>query len=165
MFLSGDKRETREARIRRWFTQEPSVGLLLACVHFEWAVRRTLIRLSKKPNIVLWRELEWTSGLQKYKRKWLAETAHIPGTRPLDEVISDWPRFEEAFANRNVLAHGRDRRPRSKARPHLEKLLSAVAELEEYCRGLGINPESRLPVRRASHPDAPMRERRRTQAT
>lgn len=49
MFLAGEQPDFREKKLRDYFYKDPSIGLLIAAVHFEWSVCRAIMFLSPNP--------------------------------------------------------------------------------------------------------------------
>jgi len=152
MFLVGDGRDRIEQKIRHLFASEPSVGLVIAAVYFEWSICRALMCLSTSPNKELRSSIEKAHGLRAYKDIWAREVMN--GTQ-LPVLVKAWHTLTQAFDARNLLVHGRDRYTRNMAAPHLEVLLAAVANVWDYCARAGYDLSKRLPVRRKT------RERRK----
>jgi hypothetical protein len=148
MFLVSHSLEVRANEIRQWLRNQPSVSLLVAAVYFEWTVSRVVLALSLRPNLDVRQDLVRVYGLEKYRALWRAELQHLNGAQRLTEVVTDWQAVTEAFDARNRLIHGRDRYTRKMATPHVEALLTAVSEINEYCLSHGANINRRMPVRR-----------------
>jgi hypothetical protein len=115
LFLVADGRSGIERRVRQLFGTDPSVGLVVAAVFFEWTACRALICLSKTPNRELRTLMQEAHGLGAYKDLWAREAA---GSPRLPTVVRDWHALTRAFTARNVLVHGRDRYTRNMAAPH-----------------------------------------------
>jgi hypothetical protein len=150
MFLVGDSPEWRDAKIRRYLRQEPSVAVLVAAAHFEWTVCRAVVFLSLTPNRELRRGMRDVYGLREYKRFWRDEVAAVRNGKTLPVVVRNWSAVAKAFEMRNRLVHGRDRATRNMALPHVDALLIAAANIRDYCSQLGVDFNCRLPVRRSS---------------
>lgn len=144
MFLVSDGQSGIERRVRDWFLREPSVGLVVAAVYFEWTISRAIICLSKSPNVDLRKVIEKTYGLGSYEKLWAREVS----SGPLASVVRNWQGLKDAFNERNILVHGRDRRTSKMAAPHLEALLAGAADVWTYCTLAGYDLGARLPVRR-----------------
>lgn len=145
MFLVGDGPHAIEQKIRRFFVADPSVGLVLSAVYFEWTTCRAIMCLSKTPNVELRARLEKVHGLKAYKDAWAKEVN--AGVR-LPQVVERWQELQRAFDARNVLVHGRNRYTRNMAVPHVEVLLAATNDIWRYCEEAGFDLSKRLPVRR-----------------
>ncbi len=148
MFLATEPARFREVKIKEWLRTDPSVALLVAAVHFEWTVFRAVIFLSPRPNRDIRQDFRWVHGLKQYKDIWREEVVKLCNGRTLPTVVGDWNAVIAAFEARNLLAHGRDRYTRNMATPHVEGLLSAAADVRGYCSQMGIDFQSRLPVRK-----------------
>ena len=144
MFIVNHGRHLIEEKLERFFSMDPSVGLILAAVFFEWTACRALVCLSSSPNKDLRARLEKCHGLQAYKDIWANEVEmfHLPA------VLKDWHSLTEAFKARNVLVHGRNRYTRNMATPHFNAILTAANDLWDFCSDNGFDLSERLPVRR-----------------
>jgi len=120
----------------------------VAAVYVEWIVCRAIIGLSGRPNLDVRHDLVRVFGLDKYKRCWWAELQGLPNARRLPEVVANWHAVTLAFDARDRLVHGRDRYTQRMAGPHVEALLSAVADICAYARECGVDINRRLPQRR-----------------
>lgn len=148
MFLVSDSLEQRASVIREFLRKYPSISVVIAATYFEWTVCRAIIALSTRPNRQVREALKTVHAPQKYSDFWWHEFRCQPAARRLTEVVADWHGVLKAFEERNRLVHGRNRHTRNMAAPHVERLLSAVSELHEYCQLNGMNLGRRLPVRR-----------------
>ncbi len=138
MFLVNDGHTRIEMKIRELFQHEPSVGLVIAAVFFEWSVCRAIVGLGHRPSKEM-RQLiqdKRPSGLNKYAKLWAEE---IPEGRKLPEIVGAWEELQAAFEARAVLVHGRDRYTTKMATPHIDVLLRAVANLWEHCTDAGVD--------------------------
>jgi hypothetical protein len=148
MFMVADSLEQRAAVIRDFLRKYPSISLVIAATYFEWTLSRALVALSEKPNKIVREALANTYGLSHYRDLWWSELSYLPNAQRLHQVVNDWEHVAQAFKERNRLVHGRDRHTRNMAKPHVERLLSAVSDIHEYCQFNGVNLGRRLPVRR-----------------
>ncbi len=144
MFLVKDGQEIIERKLRDYLRKEPSVGVILAAVFFEWTIGRALICLSLKPNHELRSKLQKCHGLDAYKKIWKIEV-NGPG---LPEIVEDWRIFKKAFNKRHILVHGRGRVTYNMASPHFESILSGVNDIWKFCSEREHNLAERLPIRR-----------------
>ena len=148
MFLVSDSLENRARSIRGFLQKQPSIALIVAAVYFEWTVCRALIALSNRSNADVRHSIAPAAGLEKYKEVWWTELGNQRGALRLPELVNNWDAVKRAFDERNRLVHGRKRHTRNMATPHVEALLAAVAEVDEYCRSRGRGLGKRLPVRK-----------------
>jgi hypothetical protein len=148
MFLVGDTPEVQARKIKGWLATDASVSLLVAATYFEWALCRSLIALSLRPNASVRRDMARVFGLDRYKKFWLSEIQHLGNGCRLPEIVKNWKGITDAFEARNRLVHGRDRYTRKMALPHVEHLLQGALDLRTYCLTHGYDIFKRLPVRR-----------------
>jgi hypothetical protein len=149
MFLVSHSLETRAKEIRSWLPKNPSIALIVAAVYFEWAICRAVIGLSKRPNKELREKLRDYYSLPAYKDLWRDELEHLPDRKRLPQAVSNWHEVTVAFDARNRLVHGRDRYTPNMAKPLVESLLAAVADISAYCLFRGLDINKRLPQRRS----------------
>ncbi len=149
MFLAGEEPHFREQRIREYLRREPSVGLLVAAVHFEWTVCRAVMFLSPTPNRELRNLMSRVYGLDKYEQLWRNQVAAFVDDRlGLPKIVGNWQQVRDAFQMRNRLVHGRDRATQNMAKPKVDALIRAAASIQLYCSRRGINFQDRIPNRR-----------------
>jgi hypothetical protein len=63
MFNVGFGSENRENRIREIAEEDLTVGVILAAVHFEWMMKRAILKLGTSPTPQLRKELENVSRI------------------------------------------------------------------------------------------------------
>jgi hypothetical protein len=148
VFLVSDSLENRAEVVRYFLKKHPPVALVVAAAYFEWTVSRALVALSDRPNRDVREALAGAYGLDRYKDLWRSEQRNLPGAQTLPKLVKDWNGVTNAFVERNRLVHGRDRHTRNMARPHVEVLLSAVADIYQYAEVHGVNLRERLPIRK-----------------
>ena len=159
MFLVKDSLEIRAGVIRNLLQKYPSIALIVAATYFEWSLCRALVALSERPNKEVREALGKLYGLGMYKDFWWAEQRNVASSVRLPEVVRDWNGVTNAFDARNRLVHGRDRYTRNMARPHVEVLLSAVADIYGYARARGVDLGKRLSVRQRTTAGGPSQKR------
>lgn len=148
MFLASDNAGRREQKVRNYLCREPGISLLLAAVNFEWTVSRAVLFLSRTRNVDLRQQMAKYYSLDRYKDLWHAEAMPTGNHRRLPEIVRNWSAVQKAFEARNVLVHGKNRYTRNMARPHVEALLKAVGDVDDYCKAWGVDLSGRMPVRR-----------------
>jgi len=153
MFLVNDGPSGIERKVRELFSKNPSVGLVIAAVYFEWSLCRAMIRLSHAPNKELRARIQKAHGLKAYRKLWVREVSSVT----LQAIVRSWDDLQKAFEARNILVHGRDRYTRNMASPHLECLFASAAAIWQYCEDSGQSLSNRLPVRRKSSDPAASR--------
>ncbi|HVO63992.1 MAG TPA: hypothetical protein VMT53_23925 [Terriglobales bacterium] len=147
MFLVSHSLDYRAQTIRGFLQRHPSIALIVAAVYFEWTICRAIVALSSKPNSEVRKSLEQVYGLDYYRDLWWNELRNQVGVVRLPDIV-DWGGVRRAFSERNRLSHGRTRHTRNMAQPHVEALLAAVIDVNEYCRNRGIDLNKRLRVRK-----------------
>jgi len=149
MFLASERSHHRESKIRSLTTRDPSIGLVLAAVNFEWTVSRAVLFISVTPNKALREKMAQYYSPDSYKRLWREEVCrNISGSPPLPRLIRHWPKVLDGFHARNVLVHGKDRYTAKMANPHINALLDAARDIDSYCESIGKPLYGRMPVRK-----------------
>jgi hypothetical protein len=147
MFLVKDTSSAREARIRTFLADDPSIAALLAVVHVEWTLRRAIIALGVSPNRDVRALLRECHGLARYKSAWRQEVR--PRTnRHLAEVVADWQGLRSAFNTRHVLVHGVRAVSFDYAVQRAEWALAAAGDIRAFAASHSVDLDRRLPVRR-----------------
>lgn len=149
MFLVKDSSSSREERIQKFLSEDPSLSALLAVVHFEWTVRRAIIALGTSPNVVVRAKLRHCHGLDKYKTCWKEEVYPRYAMR-LTEVVEDWQGLGRAFSLRHRLVHGSTSCGADYATARVEWSIAATQNIRKFCAEQSIDLDVRLPVRRQS---------------
>lgn len=154
MFLRSDHRLSREKKVRRYLTSEPGISLLLAAVNFEWTLGRAVRHLHLSSpgwlhaNSELLSFIKKCSGLTRYKELWEKEVVGVRQCSSLHLIVCDWNAVMEAFMQRHVLVHGRDRYTKKMAEPHVEALIAGANDIDKFCESLGCPLNARIPIRR-----------------
>lgn len=68
MFSVGFGSENREKRIREIAKEDRTVGVILAAVHFEWMMKRAILKLGSSPTAQLREELSRVTGVRGKSR-------------------------------------------------------------------------------------------------
>lgn len=68
MFNVGFGSEKREQRIRQIAEEDLTVGVILASVHFEWMMKRAILKLGTSPTVQLRSELSRVTGVRRKER-------------------------------------------------------------------------------------------------
>lgn len=149
MFLVKDSSLSREEEIRQILAKDPSLAALLAVIHFEWTIRRSIIALGKSPNVEVRDKLEYCHGCDKYKDVWNDEV--FPKTQlRLPQAVKDWEGLVRAFRLRHRLVHGIASCGFDYAKERVHWSINAAVDVRAICVAHEINLDSRLPVRRHS---------------
>lgn len=148
MFLVTDTQEERHANIWKFFENDPTVGVILAAIDFEWTVRRAVLALGQRPTKEI-REstLARCSGLQKYKDAWRTEVFPCH-KRSLPQVVTCWKDLKTAFRLRHVLVHGVSGTTTAEyAFTHVNTMLTSSKNISQFSSGLGKDLFKRKIVR------------------
>jgi hypothetical protein len=159
MFLVKDTPAQRERRIRQFLASDPPIAVLLAAIHFEWTVKRAILKLSVRPTAQLRGDLAETFGLERYKDAWSAELG-LPGM-PAVVGRSLWHRVTIAFRLRNQIVHGAGGCSQSHAEPRVNALLDAAERLRALAADRGSDLYTKLQVRRVTRGNSPTKTGRR----
>jgi hypothetical protein len=149
MFLVHDNRSEGVRRINSLMQSDPSVGALLAVVHFEWCLRRAIIGLGRKPTKEIRSQLEDAHGIKRLKELWAKEVRPNVG-RTLPRVLDkQWGPLTVAYKLRNTLVHGVRSCGPGYARSNATNAIAAAELLDTFCMNMGVDIYSTLAVRRA----------------
>lgn len=150
MFLVSDTSESREIRIQNLLVDEPPLAALLAVIHFEWTIRRSIIALGSSPNVDVRKKLEGCHGHKKYKELWKQEVFPRVDKR-LPEIIKNWDGLQKSFKLRHNIVHGVSSCGKSEyTQERVQWALDAAIDVRNFCTVHKVNLDSRLPIRRKS---------------
>jgi len=144
MFQVREKREDREKRIHSFLEQDAAIAVLLAAIHFEWSVKRAILKLSSTPTVELRKALVNVFRLDSYKEAW---RQHVNAPR-LTSVITNWQDVKIAFKLRNQIVHGTGGCSARYAAPRVRALIAAARDVGDYTRSQGHDLYSRLAARK-----------------
>jgi hypothetical protein len=147
MFLVKDSSPSREEEIRQILTRDPSLASLLAVIHFEWTIRRSIIALGESPNIKVREKLKYCHGHNDYKKIWKGEV--FPNVQLLlPKAVKDWESLVLSFKLRHKLVHGIGSCGFDYAKYRVDGAINAAVDIRGICVANKIDLDSRLPVRR-----------------
>jgi len=157
MFNIGYGSEKREARIRQIAREDESVGVILAAVHFEWMMKRTILKLGTSPTAHLRQELSFVSGMKEKTRKdgYQTEGYYEIWKREVDNRIGDRSALgtvlgkltdirDKAMKVRGHIVHGNGTEKSEKAREAIELFLNAGAKLRSFALKHGEDLDTTL---------------------
>jgi hypothetical protein len=149
MFLVSDTLQDRQAKVRRFLTDEPAIAVLLAAADFEWTIRRAILLLGVDPNLdIREADLHKASGLGKYERAWATQV--VPQHhKPLRDVVPDWKYLEDqAMPLRHKLIHGEQGTTSGTyAQDRVEAILAATNSIVEFAAEAYKDVFARLEIR------------------
>jgi hypothetical protein len=129
----------RERAIRALSQNDLSVGVILAATHFEWMMKRAILKLGVSPTQTLRDRLERLSSLHApnkpddLERAWKEEVAQHRKTASLGTVLGQLTSIRnEAIPVRGKLVHGNGTPSRAEARRALGLFLGAGPKLRGF---------------------------------
>jgi hypothetical protein len=149
MFLVRDSSSSREEEIQQTLAKDPSLASLLAVIHFEWTIRRSIIALGKSPNVEVRDKLKYCHGCDKYKDVWKDEVFPKIQVR-LPKAVRDWDGLVQAFRLRHRLVHGITSCGFDYAKDRVHSAINSAIDVRAICVAHEIDLDSRLPVRKRS---------------
>lgn len=100
MFDVGYGSKRRENKIRKISAKDKTTAEILAAVHFEWMLKRTILKMGISPTKALRAQLERvyspldTPGKDNYKKIWDREIKRRFPKAPLGTVLGRWTRIK-----------------------------------------------------------------------
>lgn len=160
MFSVSYGSENRENKIREIAKEDPTTGVILAAVHFEWMLKRSILKLGKAPTRVLRKQLEQvysisdkgkpdSEGYRKgYWAIWRREVHPRFKRAALGTVIGRLTMIkDDAMAVRGRVIHGNGTVSDKQAEEAMELFLTAGKKLREFALKNGEDLDSRLKTR------------------
>ena len=148
MFKVRDSKAYRENKIRGFIATEPGLAVLMASAHFEWVVKRTILKVGHAPTRPLRQQLGAVYGLDRYKDAWREQVQHRPGVG-LAGTVQNWSQVYDAFKLRGALVHGAGSTSARFAKRHVDVLLQAAEDVEAAARKCRVQLYRRLRARRS----------------
>ncbi|MFC1791794.1 hypothetical protein ACFL0I_04945, partial [Gemmatimonadota bacterium] len=106
---------------------------ILAAVHFEWMVKRAILKLAETPTKALREELEGAYTLQDYKKIWEREVEPRFGNAALGTVLGRLTKIrDEALKVRGRIVHGNGTVRQIDAEEAIDLFLEAGMKLREF---------------------------------
>ncbi|CAG1772796.1 hypothetical protein BAC2_03049 [uncultured bacterium] len=152
MFSVGFGSQRREDQIR-WIleNQDPTTAVILAAVHFEWMLKRTILKLGSNPTKALRKELENVYRIPDkrdelgYKSIWKREVKSRFKNAALGNVLGRLLAIQSvALDLRGRIVHGNGTASRRKAHDAVELFLGAGEKLRDFATTHGVKLDSRL---------------------
>ncbi len=147
--------ENRGEKISEMLKQEPATAVILAAVHFEWMIKRAILKLGISPTKELRAKLEKVyhikdvNGRSDYKTVWKAEIARHRKHSELGTVIGRLERIQtKASEVRDRLVHGNGTVSKANAEEAVNLYLEAAEKIRVYVLKNGENIDTRLKQRR-----------------
>jgi len=139
MFAVGFGISNREKKIRVISKSDPNHGLILAAVHFEWVIKRTILKLGQSPTARLRGELEGIYKLgspdnkKDYRSIWKREVASRFKNAQLGIVLGNLHTLEsKTLKIRGQVIHGNGTVPKANALDAINEFLKASKKLYDF---------------------------------
>ena len=148
MFLVKDKSDDREKRIAQTFEVDPPLGMILAVVHFEWTVKRAILKLGKSSPKQLRKTFEKVYQWDNYAKLWKEEVVPKHKNR-LPQLISNENYLQnDAWTLRHKLVHGAESCSKKFAQPKFDAFMNAAKNIRDFVKDRGLNIDARLQTRK-----------------
>ncbi len=154
MFAVGFGSKNREAAIRHTAQDDPTTAVILAAVHFEWMLKRAILKLGTTPTKALRKELEGvyqindSSGRFDYKRIWAREVGARISNAALGTVLGRLVKIQnKALKVRGRIVHGNGTVSEQDAEEAIDLFLSAGEKLRQFAVKYGEDLDARLKTR------------------
>lgn len=154
MFLVSYGAEKRESRIREIGKSDKTTAVILAAVHFEWTLKRTILKMGGSPTKDLRTQLEKVyrisnrNGQDGYKEIWDREVGKRFKNSSLGTVLGNLVRIQNhAMDVRGKVIHGNGTVGKASANEAIELFLSAAKKLREFAKKNGEDLDTRLKTR------------------
>jgi hypothetical protein len=151
MFHVGYGIANRELAIRKIAQKDHVTALILAAVHFEWMIKRTIIKLGRSPTSSLRKKLEGVykieskNGSVGYKEVWNEEVAKRFHNASLGIVLGRLQAIQDnALKLRGQVVHGNGVVSNNKAQQAIDLFLDAGQKLNTFASSHGENLDARL---------------------
>lgn len=157
MFTIGYGSENRENTIASLANEDHTTAVILAAVHFEWMIKRTILTLGNSPTKDLRKELEniykikTKSGKNDYRSIWDREVAKNSKASGLGTVLGNLHVLQEKTLKvRGKVVHGNGTVAKKDGQAAVEEFLKASKRLRDFACHHGVNIDERLKSRRLS---------------
>ncbi len=150
LFTAGYGIENCENKIGEIATKDHIHAVILAAVHFEWVIKRAILKLGHSPTVGLREQLESVWEIDKYKDIWKQEVVVQYKNSALGTVLGNLPRIKnQALKVRGKIVHGNGTVSKKEADEAICHFLRASKKLREFATSKNIDLDSRLKVRRS----------------
>jgi hypothetical protein len=154
MFHVGYGTKKRELRIRKIAEEDKSTGVILAAVHFEWMLKRAILKMGVTPTKSLRKQLEGVYRIKKfgnrdgYKEIWSREVAPRFKKAALGTVLGKLEKIQNhAVRVRGKIIHGNGTVSDAQADEAIDLFLRAGSKLRDFAERQGIDLDTRLKSR------------------
>lgn len=153
MFSVGYGIANREKEIKKIAKNEPTTAAILAAVHFEWVIKRSILKLGSSPTAALRKNLEniykiTNKDKQDYKNIWKKEITHRFKNAKLGTVLGNLPILQRSvMKTRGKVIHGNSVSKKD-ADAAVKEFLKAARKLTNFAAKHGENLDTKLKTRR-----------------
>lgn len=151
MFSIGYGSKNREAEIRRIAQNDHTTAAILASVHFEWMLKRAILKLGTTPTKILREQLEDVysindrNGKSGYKTIWTKEVAPRFKNAALGTVLGRLQKIQDkALDVRGRIVHGNGTVSKRDATEAVELFIAAGEKLRGFAATHGEDLDTRL---------------------
>lgn len=148
MFDVGFGSAKREAEIRSIAAADDTTAVVLAAVHFEWMLKRAILKLGNSPTKILRTQLEGVFKMQGYKEIWDHEVGERFNNASLGTVLGRLTQIQNhALGVRGRVIHGNGTVRRVDAHAAIDLFLDAGEKLRGFAQRNGEDLDARLRTR------------------
>lgn len=155
MFAISFGSENRQEKILKMLENDPATSVILSAVHFEWMIKRAILKLGISPTKALGLRLEGiyhikdAPGRIGYKTIWGDEVAKGRERAKLGIVIGPLERIQnKASKVRGRLVHGNGTVSQTDAEEAVNLFLNASEKIRAFVLNNGEDIDARLAQRR-----------------
>lgn len=148
----------REAKIREYLEIDPTLSVILAAVHFEWTLKRTILKLSHSYTDKLKKDLQEAWSKDDLEKIWHKEIGSRINKSRLSHIINTSRTLESNKKDKNnptakdirgEIVHGNGITSKRKATQAVNDYLEASNKLFQFALKNGKNLDRRLATRKA----------------
>lgn len=156
MFSVSFGSENRERKIKEFSSKnDHCTAVILAAVHFEWMIKRAILKLGISPTKALREKLEdiyrlyETDDRKDYKSVWEEEVAVRFSNSKLGTVLGVLSKIQnETSKVRGKIVHGNGTVSKKEAIDAVDQYLKAAKKIRDFAKKYGEDLDSRLIQRR-----------------
>ena len=147
----------REAYIRGALAQDPSTAVVHAAIHFEWVLKRAILKLGSSPTKALRDELAKVyilvsrgSSKKDYRAIWKREVTPGKKKAALDTVLGNLHKIQsDAMGARGKIVHGNGLVSDAEAIIAVNTFLNGAKKISDFAAVHGEDLNTRLKSRRS----------------
>ena len=155
MFTVGFGIANREERIIEIGDTDPTTAVILSAVHFEWMIKRAILKLGCSPTAALRKELERIykleaggSNQEDYRSIWKREVARRFRNAQLGKVLGNLHTLQNSTMKvRGRVIHGNGTISEEVAEKAIMEFMNAANKLTNFALKHGENLDEKLKTR------------------